>query len=79
LPLLPFLPLPSRSGGNIAEIVYHVANGSVLIIAVRVKRSKREKGGKPDGKVGVARLIWARNRLAEDAMKAHRLALAIYS
>lgn len=44
LPPLPFLPRPSWAGGNIAEIVYHVANGSVLIIAVRVKRTVWKKG-----------------------------------
>jgi len=49
--LLGPLPLPTlvRTGGNIAEIVYHVANGCLLIIAAipereRTRGKRRERG-----------------------------------
>lgn len=71
LPPLPFLPRPSWAGGNIAEIVYHVANGSVLIIAVRVKRTVWKKGRETGMQSGSGTPHLCSRTEAEEVMKAH--------
>lgn len=40
----------ARAGGNIAEIVYHVANGCVVIIVTQPKARKREREREREGR-----------------------------